>query len=429
MARRTNEAKLDSQTARRKLPPQHAVYWNLIAKGCALGYRRSKSTKAGVWSCKYTLPKDLSPNPLACVRIQTTIGDADDWRPADGTTCFSCEQARKKAIEWFGVAANKLTGTTPRQGRYTVAKACEEYARSLEGRSPSAYITKKVIAANIVPTLGTCPVERLTRARIEKLMLDLVATPRRKPRHGLDPDCEEAVRRRKDSANRYLTVLKAALNRALAEGRIACSGLAWKQVSPFKNVAQTRTRFLSDDEARKLAAVGTPAFKRLVQGDLYSGCRYSEVTRLRVFDFEAISASLLVAHSKSAKPRRIYLDPEAAAFFGYVCKGKRGDELIFQQEDGSPFEKGSIKGLMAEAAKAANIGSLTFHELRHTAASRWARLGLSLQEIAAQLGHADIRMTQRYAHLCKQILAEKVRSLPTMHIWQSPDPEIQLSLQ
>ena len=185
-------------------------------------------------------------------------------------------------------------------------------------------------------------------------------------------------------------MLKAALNRALGEGRVACSGLAWKQVSPFKNVAQTRVRFLPDDEARKLTAVCAPDFRRLVQADLYSGCRYSEATRLRVFDFESISATLLVAHSKSAKPRRIYLDCEAAAFFGYICKGKRGDELIFQQEDGSPFKKGSIKLLMTQAAKAAGIGPLTFHELRHTAASRWARLGLSLQEIAAQLGRCAV---------------------------------------
>ena len=75
--------------------------------------------------------------------------------------------------------------------------------------------------------------------------------------------------------------------------------------------------------------------------------------------------------------------------------------------------------MMAGATKAANIEALTFHELRHTAASRWARLGLSLAEIAQQLGHADLRMTQKYAHLCQQTIADKIRALPAMGIYEA----------
>ena len=74
---------------------------------------------------------------------------------------------------------------------------------------------------------------------------------------------------------------------------------------------------------------------------------------------------------------------------------------------------------------AAGIEPLTFHELRHSAASRWARQGLSLAEMAQQLGHADIRMTQRYAHLCQQTLANKIRQMPAMGIYavvSQPDP-------
>jgi integrase len=63
-------------------------------------------------------------------------------------------------------------------------------------------------------------------------------------------------------------------------------------------------------------------------------------------------------------------------------------------------------------------------ELRHSAASRWARQGLSLAEIAQQFGHADIRMTQRYAHRCQQTLAYKIRQMPAMEIYEIvPQPE------
>ena len=87
---------------------------------------------------------------------------------------------------------------------------------------------------------------------------------------------------------------------------------------------------------------------------------------------------------------------------------------------------------MEAACQAAEIEPLTFHELRHSAASRWARQGLSLAEIAQQLGHADIRMTQRYAHLCQQTLANKIRQMPAMGIYEimpQPEPRPELKAQ
>src|ERR1035437_3085338 len=245
MARRASQAKLDSQTARRRLAPQHGVYWNLLAKGCSLGYRRSTATKAGMWYAKYSAPKDAVADALGQLRFQTTIGVADDVAPADVATLLSYEQARARANEWFPVAAHKLTGETPQHGDYTVTDACRDYLTSLEGRSRSLYETNAMINRNVAPLMGATAVQRLTRARIEKWLRQLVEIPRRKPRNGLDPASEEAVRRRKDTANRNLTVLKAALNRSLADGKVACTGLAWKQAQPFKGVGQTRTRFLS----------------------------------------------------------------------------------------------------------------------------------------------------------------------------------------
>ncbi len=279
-------------------------------------------------------------------------------------------------------------------------------------------MTSTIIKRNIEPFLGGVLVEKLTRGRIETWLKALVEKPRRKPRHGLQADCEEAIRRRKDTANRYLTVLKAALNHCLAEGKVACTDLAWKQVKTFKGVGQARTRFLSDDECRNLVVACEPVFRLLVQAALFSGARYSEVAHLRVCDFEHVSNTLLVAQSKSGKPRRVFLDPEASGFFLDVCGGRQRDDLMFTM-DGKEWSKDRAKGLMSEVAGAAKISAVTFHELRHTAASRWARLGLSLGEIAAQLGHSDVRMTQRYAHLCTQTLSDKMRSMPAFRIYES----------
>lgn len=415
MAQRANRVKLDSPTARKRLVASQSVYWNTVSRGCSLGYRRAANITAGIWKVKYVPPKDAGGGSTAR-RIQETIGAADDALAADGVTVLNYEQAHKKANEWFPTALQKATGLVPQRRDYTVEDGCNDYLNALEGRKPT-YTSRKVINAVIVPALGKVAVEKLTRVRIEQWLKDIAEKPRRKPRHDLEPDDDEAKRRRKDSANRYLTILRAALTRALADGKVACSGLAWKSVKPFAQVDQRRTRFLSDDEARKIVEKCGPDFGLLVRAALFSGCRYGELARLLISDFDAGAGTLFVSHSKSGKPRQVYLDPEAIQFFTAVCDKRRRNNFIFT-DDGKQWKKDSAKGLMEAACKAAEIEPITFHELRHSAASRWARQGLSLGEIAQQLGHADIRMTQRYAHLCQQTLANKVRQMPAMGIYE-----------
>jgi integrase len=418
MAQRVQQVKLDSVTARKRLKAQHTVYWNRVSPGCSFGYRRSETQSAGIWYVKYVPPKGSGGGS----RIQDSLAAADDVLTADGVTVLSYEQARKKADEWIPTAKLKSSGVTPQRHDYTVQDACNDYLTALEGRKPT-YIPRKVIDAIVVPTLGSVAVEKLTRTRIEQWLKRVAEKSRRKPRYGLDPASEDAVRRRKDSANRYLTILRAALTHSVADGKVACSGVAWKTVRPFAQVDQRRTRFLTDDEARKLVEKCGPDFQLLVQAALFSGCRYSELARLIIADFDLDAGTILITHSKSGKPRQVYLDAEAVRFFAAVCDKRRRNDLMFT-DGGKPWKKDSAKGFMEAASKAAAVDRVSFHELRHSAASRWARQGLSLAEIAQQLGHADIRMTQRYAHLCQQTLANKIRQMSPLGIYDRvPDPQ------
>ena len=378
-----------------------------------------------MWYLKFVPSKEAGVG-----RVEEALGAADDKLPADGVTIFSYEQAHKRASEWLPAALQKSTGVVLRRRDYTVLDACDDYLNALDGRKPT-YIPRKIVNAVITPALGVVSVEKLTRARIEQWLKQTAETPRRKPRNGLKADDAEALRRRKDSANRYLTILRAALTRALADGKVACSGQVWKSVKPFEQVDQRRTRFLSDDEARKIVDKCGPDFGLLVRAALFSGCRYGELARLLISDFDSGVGTLFVSHSKSGKPRQVYLDPEAIQFFAAVCDKRRRNDFILA-DGGNRWKKDRAKGMIEAACKAAEIEPLTFHELRHSAASRWARQGLSLAEIAQQLGYADIRMTQRYAHLCQQTLANKIRQMPAMGIYEimpQPEPRPELKAQ
>jgi integrase len=80
----------------------------------------------------------------------------------------------------------------------------------------------------------------------------------------------------------------------------------------------------------------------------------------------------------------------------------------FRQQDGSLIFNSEVKPDKAfcfnkqwkKALILAEVDNFRFHDLRHTTASYLAQSGASLLEIAEVLGHKQISVTKRYAHLC-----------------------------
>jgi integrase len=98
-------------------------------------------------------------------------------------------------------------------------------------------------------------------------------------------------------------MLKAALNRAFQAGR-AASDSAWRKVKPFRRVDEAVVRYLSVVEARRLVRACAEDFRDMVQAALLTGCRYSELARLRCHDFNHDSGTLAIRLSKDKIPPR-----------------------------------------------------------------------------------------------------------------------------
>ena len=77
----------------------------------------------------------------------------------------------------------------------------------------------------------------------------------------------------------------------------------------------------------------------------------------------------------------------------------------------------SIKSSFSSLLKRAGIKNFRFHDLRHTFASKLVMASVDLNTVGELLGHSDIKMTLRYAHLApekkreavERIVASKVR--------------------
>jgi len=420
MARRVKDANLDTRAARSRLKPRHEPYWRAIEPGRSIGYR--KGDRGGVWKARL-MRDDAS-------YVFKTLGRADDMLDADGAEILSFSQAQAKAREWFAAVARGDAGLSADAGPYTVGHALDDYlaaykAGGTKGGGRALADTRRAIEAHIRPALGAIPCDRLTTARIEKWFHDLAASPaRRRARPGKQPKPRpaptdpDALRRRRATANRVLTVLKAALNRAWRAGRVP-SDAAWRKVAPFHHVDTPVVRYLTEAESARLVNACPEDFRQLVRAALLTGCRYGELVRLRAADFNPDAGTLAVRQSKSGKARHVILTDEARTFFEDATAGRDGHELVFKRADGEPWGKSHQQRPLTAACERAKISPpISFHVLRHTHGSILAMRGVPLPVIAKQLGHSDTRMTERhYAHLAPSYVAETIRaSFPKLGI-------------
>lgn len=412
MARTVRDTNLETRTARLRLTPRGKPYWRTVEVGLHVGYRRVRDG-GGTWVAR----RFIGAGRYAEVRI----GVADDLQEADGGAILSFRNAQEAARKWWTAEERKALGLQAETRAYQVSDALKDYfaARERKG-SKGAQKDQYAAELRIVPDLGTIEVAKLTTARIrgwhEQLAQSdkLARAPRLKATRkvlSLNLADPEAVRSRRSTANRVLTILKAALNYAYHEGHVT-SDEAWRKVKPFREVDTAVVHNLSPSECVRLVNTCPTDFRALVRGALVTGCRYGELIRMKVADYHPEAGTVSVRTSKAGKPRHVALNDEGQTLFDALTAGRRAQEFIFQREDGKPWGAShQIRPIKAASQRAGIEPAATFHILRHTYASTLAMRGVPMGVIAAQLGHADTRMTEKhYAHLAPNYVADTIRA-------------------
>jgi len=310
--------------------------------------------------------------------------------------------------------AHSVAGIT---GPLTVRAACESYVEFLEAHRKTAADTRHRFNAFVYPELGDLEVAALKPDRLRAWLMALAKAPARlrtargKPQQHRHGRGSEFLRCRQVSANRIRTILFAALNLAYRDGKVA-SDAAWRQVKPFKGVDAARVPYLTVAEAQRLMNAAPSDFRQLLQVGLLSGCRYGELGRLQVQDFNPDAGTLQVRASKSGKPRHIVLTEEGVAFFARLTAGRSGSELMLRKADGTAWGKSHQDLRMRGACRRAGIvPAVGVHVLRHTWASLAVMRGVPLMVVARNLGHRDTRMVElHYGHLAPSYIADAIRA-------------------
>jgi integrase len=448
MARTKRSAKLDTRNARLRLPTEQR-HQEPLSSGKYLAYRRPKSGAAGSWLARWYDAESRKDG-------QERLGIADDFQDADGASILSYGQAQAKAQEFFKAREHQAIhgiGSLPQDGPLTVAQAVDRYLAQKETEGgKSIRDMRHRVELWIKPHLGGTAVAKLTREKVKawhqaiadsekrhrpkekpepervstrKTRKDKKENPKREAIQKKDVSEEEAKRKRKATANRVLASLKAALSCAREHGWVICSGDAWELVKPFRGVDEPRQEYLTPQQQQRLLnAIEDPDFRKLVAGALVTGCRYGELCRLRVNDFDPThNGSILIRVSKSGKSRRVMLAPDGKAFFQSITAGRGPDELVFTHEafrgrdwNGEKvrreWKQSEQQRPMMEACKAAGLPVMGFHQLRHSYASALVSAGMPLAMVATLTGHADTRMLERhYAHLAPSDVARVLAAM------------------
>jgi hypothetical protein len=89
-----------------------------------------------------------------------------------------------------------------------------------------------------------------------------------------------------------------------------------------------------------------------------------------------------------------------------TVRGRSRSGHLLERDDGQPFDRRTIHRYVASVAKRAGVGHVHPHQLRHTLATQSINRGMSLEAIAALLGHRSMDMTLVYARISDDTVAD-----------------------
>lgn len=291
--------------------------------------------------------------------------------------------------------------------RHTVAELVTRYKREILPHKRPATASKQGQQLGWwAEHYGRYALSELTPALLNEAKQKLIESPA--VRGGRMPKAENPAAKSASTVNRYMAALSHALTVASREWE-------WLEDNPMRRVGklreQGRIRFLSAEERTKLLeackASNSPDLYDAVVLALATGARHGELMTLRWRQVDAPNRRLTLEQTKNGRRRSLHLPALAFEVMQKRARVRRIEsDLVFPGQD--PTKPVTLRTAYEVALRRAGIEDFRWHDLRHTFASVMAMSGATLAEIAEALGHSDIKMTMRYAHLCQTHTAKVI---------------------
>ena len=370
---------------RGRLKIKREPYWQRLAKGCYLGFRRGPDT----WIARH---RDRNGNQHYEALYLATEYD----------------EAKCLAEAWFGHMGS-ATVRSIRRG--TVRSALETYLAFLreQGRDATAKVSEQRFESIVWA-------DRLADIRLQ----DLTRQDMREWREGLREG------RQPRTINRYVRSVVAGLNRAYAEGHVG-NPESWKLVPLVDDIEDGHETAVSLKPAQRkaLIAAASPAAAAFFRSLELTGGRPGELAKAVAGDFDAANGTLTLRYKKGrpakVRARAVILSPEGVSFF----KGQARDNLpgapLFLDGDNRPWDRYA----WADKFKAAKLkhnatargskrvpGRASAYSFRHARISELLQVhGIDPVTVAQQTG-TSLRMIEKfYFKFIAPALKEKLAAI------------------
>ncbi len=380
---------LSRKRLRDGLKPRSDCYWQRLAEGAYLGFRRGPDT----WHARFR-GRDGKQQ-------YQPLGEALEY-----------DAAKERAEAWL----SQLAGSSVRSAkRDTVIAALETYVADLRrhGRAEAA----KKAQGEFRTALGfdrkaMCYTDPLAGLQLEDATKDDFADWRDRLLPGRLPR----------TVNRYVRAVTAALNRAHQLGHVGNPG-SW------------RMQALSDDEESETAVFLTPAQRKgligaasaqaaaFLRGLELSGARPKELAEAVVSDFDG--ERLKLSHRKGRPPklrsRYVVLDIDGVGFFKSQAEGKSAGDRLFGTAEGKFWRRdlwaAEVRSAIARYNRTAEASTrvptgASAYSFRHARISELLQVyGVDPLTVAAQTG-TSLRMIERtYFKFIRSAMLEKLAGL------------------
>ena len=236
------------------------------------------------------------------------------------------------------------------------------------------------LGSQLLPAFGATPLDRITRNQVLR-WIDVYS------------------RTASGGANYTLRILRQILEFAIARGHIS--------INPARDVPMNRrtalTRYLSRDELRRLhraldrhVRTGTRVARQadIIRLLLLTGCRRGEILALR---WNEVDGDTIALKDAKTGPRKVYLNAQARRIMERQPRGQSAFVFPSVRNPERPYRP--HLPLWNRVRTEAGIEDVRLHDLRHTMASHAVMNGVPVPVVSRLLGHSNVRMTLRYAHL------------------------------
>jgi integrase len=262
----------------------------------------------------------------------------------------------------------------------------------------------------------------VTPAVLEQAQTELsrVGYSRQKQKEGEPPPVKLSYS--KQTILHYMKFLRHVLNLAVRDGKLERSPFVRVELP---TVTANRTRCLTlDDETKVLKALG-PTYGPWARLAILTGMRKSEQFTLRWTDVDLERGIITLPQTKAGGVQYVHLNEEARAILRKLDSWQRSVWVFPSENPARPIDGRNFYGrVWMPAVTAAEIEWATWHDLRHTFASRLAMNGATEATIAALLRHSGTSLVKRYAHLSPSHLQAAVAGIMDFGKTAEPDQAV-----